>query len=116
NNVGVLQASRGLGLALKANEYIRVRKDTADHDFEGDQPIERGFIGEIDNAHAAMAQLTDDFVADDGRQSTRDVTVFLKINARRRIFGRIEFRWCNSATNAQRRSIGCALLQQVNDA
>src|SRR5437879_13358425 len=62
----MIQGRRGLGLALKAGERLRVAGDVFREKFEGDEAMQARVFSLIDHAHAATAEFFDDAVVRDG--------------------------------------------------
>jgi hypothetical protein len=52
-DVWMIEGGSGLGFALEAGESLRVGGDVFGEEFEGDEAMEAGVFGFVDNAHAA---------------------------------------------------------------
>ena len=65
-DVGMVQRGSGLGFAAKALQRLAVLGDVFGEELQGDEAIEPGVFGFVDDAHAATAQLFDDAVVRDG--------------------------------------------------
>jgi len=64
----MLQAARGLRLTVEALQQIWIVGQSGGNGLQGDQPVDEGIAGAIDNSHAAAAQFTDEFVFAEFRQ------------------------------------------------
>ena len=62
NDIGMLQASRGLGFAVESLQHIGIFGHALGDGLERYQPIDNGVAGAINDSHRATAQLLDQFV------------------------------------------------------
>ena len=65
-DVGVVQGGRGLGLALKTGECLRIEGDFLRQELEGDKAMKPRVFSFVHNAHTAATELLDDAVVRDG--------------------------------------------------
>jgi hypothetical protein len=63
HDVGVLQPGNGLGLGAEACQVVRPCVAPRQDHLEGDQAVGQDLPSLVDDAHAAPAQLPQDFVA-----------------------------------------------------
>jgi hypothetical protein len=73
-DVGMVEGRRRFGFAAKALERLAILSNVFRKEFEGDEAIEAGVFGLIDDAHAATTQLFNNAVvgnslADHGRKA-----------------------------------------------
>ncbi len=67
-DVGVLEAGKGVRLALEHPDASVVDEMPATHDLDGDLPAGALLLGLVDHAHAPFAELAEDAVAADGQR------------------------------------------------
>ena len=67
DDVGMSQPRDRLGLDAEARQVVGPRLDAAADHLEGDQAVQAGVAGLVDDAHAPFAQPLEDLVAGDGR-------------------------------------------------
>ena len=72
-DVGMIESRRRLGFALKAGRACASRAIIGEK-FEGDETMEAGVLGLVDDAHAAAAELLDDAVVRDGLADHAEVS------------------------------------------
>ena len=65
-DVGMVQGGGGFGFAAETLERLAVLGDVFREEFQGDEAIEAGVFGLVDDAHAAAAQLFNNAVVRDG--------------------------------------------------
>jgi len=65
-------ARDGLRLPLESGLELRVVRDGRHHHLEGDVALEDGVVGEIHDAHRALAQRLDDVVFADAARKLLD--------------------------------------------
>ncbi len=65
-DVGMVQGGSRLGLTAKTLQRLPVLGDVLREEFQGDEAIEAGVFGLIDDTHAATAKFLDDAVVRDG--------------------------------------------------
>ena len=65
-DVGMVQRGSGLGLAAETLQSLAVLGDVFREEFQGDEAIEAGVFGLVNDTHAATTQLFDDAVVRDG--------------------------------------------------
>ena len=61
----MVQRRRGLGLALKASQRLRIFGDIVRQEFEGHEAAQLQILGLVHHAHATAAQLFDGAVVRD---------------------------------------------------
>ena len=61
-DVGVIQIGLGLGFGAETLFQIGIAREFGAEGFDGDDTVERGVDGFVDDAHAAFTELVDDFV------------------------------------------------------
>ena len=71
NDVRMLDAGDGLGLATEADDGVRLGACSGKNHLQGDQAFEASLLGLVDHAHAALAQFAEDHVAADGGEPQR---------------------------------------------
>ena len=65
-DVRVVESGRGVSLAAKAFESLRVLRKILGQEFEGDEAAEFSVLGLVNHAHAAPAEFFHDAVVRDG--------------------------------------------------
>ena len=65
-DIGMIQRGRGLGLALKAGQRLRVAGNFFGQELESDEAMQPRILGLIDHAHAPAAELLKNAVVRDG--------------------------------------------------
>ena len=65
-DVGMIQRRRGLRLALKTSERLRIARHVIRKELQRDEAVQPGVFGLVDHTHAAAAELLDDAVVRDG--------------------------------------------------
>ena len=65
-DVGVIESGSGLRLALKTAQGLRIAGNFVGQKLEGNETMQAGIFGLVNDAHAAAAQLFDDPVVGDG--------------------------------------------------
>ena len=70
-DVRMIQRREGFGFALEAREALRIIRDGAEQDFDGDIAIELRVTRAIDHAHPAFAEGRDDLVRAEARAGSK---------------------------------------------
>src|SRR5262245_20673872 len=79
------EAGHRLGFAAEPVEHVEVGEYAAGDHLEGDVPVERDASGQVDDAHPAVAEPTDDLEAGD-RWESDGVRLGRRVNTRWRLF------------------------------
>src|SRR5579864_2955418 len=65
-DVGMVEGGGGLGFTAEAAQNLRVFRDLVRQELQGDEAVELGVDGFVDDAHASAAQSFDDAIVRDG--------------------------------------------------
>ena len=71
NDVGMAEARDGLGLNFEAADFLLGSERASEDDFEGNDAVEAFLAGLVNDAHAALADDFEDFVAGEFRRGKR---------------------------------------------
>jgi len=65
-DIGMVQCGCGLGFALEAAECLRVAGNFLGQKFQGDETLQAGVFGFVDDAHTSAVDAFDDVVMGNG--------------------------------------------------
>ena len=68
HDVGVLQAGDGLGLGQETGDGLGVRMSAGQNHLQNARAVQEDLLGEVDDPHAAAAELGQDLIAVDNRE------------------------------------------------